>query len=370
MSKVILFLLCVLVARVLPGTVKDALEFACFKGDLTGAFNICKAIESAECTFIRASLELILNSNGTKAVTLHKTAKSLNSAVIPPLAKLHLDGHKCRGLGDLFYVAAVVTKELVDSDVDKYKLLNGLTTLITLTADSGLHHAAEKHVTHALQLAKETGSNDELHALMFRSVLMTPGVFESNKHIARTRSLLESRAKELLAAGEASPSSISLKGLDEFALSPTFYFIYQGRNDRDLLTQLHSAYSIAFPVLGSHSGFLDQVHGQAYHYQQTAAQETTTTSSSRKLRVGFVSSYFRRHSICKLFCGVLTGLAESSPGLEVFAFSSLQETHEDGQTLALKRSLGPGRFVTLGKTLVQNRREVTDRAIDVLVSDV
>ena len=54
---------------------------------------------------------------------------------------------------------------------------------------------------------------------------------------------------------------------------------------------------------------------------------------NRKIRVGFVSSHFRRHSVCKLFCGIIANL--DTDVFDVYAFSSLSETKEDERSKEL-----------------------------------
>jgi predicted O-linked N-acetylglucosamine transferase (SPINDLY family) len=85
------------------------------------------------------------------------------------------------------------------------------------------------------------------------------------------------------------------------------------------------------------------------------------------VRVGFVSAHFRRHSICKLFCGIITGLDPAV--FRVVVFSSLQEPNEDDVTRSLSVHRSVSEFVRIGMTVVANRREVTSRKIDVLVSE-
>ena len=87
-------------------------------------------------------------------------------------------------------------------------------------------------------------------------------------------------------------------------------------------------------------------------------------SFSRKIRVGFVSSHFRRHSICKLFCGIITGLDPNV--FDVYVFSSLSETKEDERTQELINVLDHS-YVRLGMTTTNNRDEVTGRRIDILI---
>ena len=57
---------------------------------------------------------------------------------------------------------------------------------------------------------------------------------------------------------------------------------------------------------------------------------------SPRIRVGFVSSHFRRHSICKLYCGIIRGLSRDNR-FEVFVFSALQESNEDDTTRSIAK---------------------------------
>jgi len=109
-------------------------------------------------------------------------------------------------------------------------------------------------------------------------------------------------------------------------------------------------------------------------------QAPPSSDGQRTLRIGFVSSHFRRHSICKLFCGVISELAamtamagglteggERRPAFDVTVFSGVKEMEEDDMTRSFKRSLGRDSYVTVGMPLVQNRDLVQERALDVLI---
>eukprot|EP01032_Pedospumella_encystans_P018552 gene18552-21115_t len=343
------------------GNTSDSIDRLCTSGDLyAGLLNFQQFNHDAQALHCSAALELILNANVDNAVSLQKLGKSTDFTAIPPLAKRHLDGQDCAGLGDLFYVTAVIIKELVDTNKALPNVLKAMKTLVTLTSDSGLPHAGESLIQTAMALDADDAS------LRFRAAVMTPGVYESLDHIAATRKLLTRRIEFL-----ADPHhGFALTGLDEFVMSPTFYFVYQGYNDRHLLTALQRAYIRAFPKLGNVE-ILSNVRNNKYLYQlevvPTSTDDTagtvTPTPRPRNIRVGFVSSHFRRHSICKLFCGIMTNL---DPNLyDVYAFSSLQQNQEDKVTLKLRKS--GITFVSIGMTFIQNRNEVTDRLIDILI---
>ena len=129
---------------------------------------------------------------------LHLEAKAADPTVIPPLAKLHLDGRLCGGLGDLYYVTAVSIKRLVDTRNDTKEFfahkVAAHTTLLTLLYDSGLHAMAESQLQAALEMSASSSSNGpgdgNVNALKMRSTLMTPALFDSLEDVASSRSLL------------------------------------------------------------------------------------------------------------------------------------------------------------------------------------
>jgi hypothetical protein len=321
------------------------LEKLCNEGDLYSLLKYFHRSSRSEVStlFGLSALNWILYSNVDEAVRLHLDAKALGTNTVPPLANLYLKGNSCGGMADLFYVSAVTMKQLVDSNVDEKILNEARLTMITLTSDTGLPHAAEAHLRQALLVSP----NDA--ALNIRATLMTPGIFENEIQIQACRKSLEERAAWL----HEHQSLLSLHSLDEFVLSPTFYFIYQGYNDRTILRTLHQAYASAYPALG--------------HIGNEVATSYSSKQQFPKLRIGFVSAYFRRHSVCKLFCGVIRDLAEfHGDKFEVFVFSSLQENKEDATTQELRNTTNI-HFFSVGRLLLNNRHVVTDQRIDILI---
>lgn len=293
---------------------------------------------------------------------------------MPPLPEFHLKGVKCGGLSDLYYVSAVVIKQFIDEkekatpvsfEQHEKELKEALTTLITLTSDSGLYSAANKHLSNALSLS--TLSTEERNEFLFRGLLLTPTVFESVDQLVQTRQKLDIYTNALHDSMRI--GKLSLKELNEFVLSPTFYYIYYGFNDKVLLSNLFSFYSLAFPSISNYSALSSNIELSQKHREDQQLQQGLD-QPKRRIRIGFVSNYFRRHSICKLFCNIIVGLSESHQ-FDVFIFSSLQENHEDQTTQNIRRvSNRPNshlKFISVGKTLIYNRNEVTDRRIDILV---
>lgn len=293
-------------------------------------------VHSAGLLHIRSALEFILYGEAELAVRLHREAKQYNATLVPPLAQLFLQKHSCGGLNDIFYVSAVIIKQLVDSTGDFAEpLLAGHTTMVTLLADSGLNEYADVHLQRCRTLAPYDAS------FVFRSILATPAVYSSHDHLMETRVLLEKR----LSSAMDNKAGLSLTELNEFSLSTTFYLVYQGMNDTSFLSNLSILYQYIYAPLST-------IDPAVPH----------TIKPSSKIRVGFVSSYFRRHSICKLYCGLLTRLDRKT--FDVYVFSSTARSDEDAVTKEIEAAT---HFLRIGKPLVQNRHLVVSNRIDILV---
>ena len=313
---------------------------------------------AAKIGHVLSALEFIVHANVSNALRYHTGAKRADAGVVPPLASLHLENRECGGLSDIFYVSAVLIKQLVDAEsaleaTRQEALLSAHGTMVTLCADSGLSHFAEAHLSAAMA-ARGNSSSDA--SLLVRAMLMAPAIYDNRKHARATRALLRARVDGLYARLTADSKSgsgeapLALAKLDEFTMSPTFYFAYTGHNDREILTKIHDIYALLHPALRS---------------VEISTADRAVRGAKDRVHVGFVSAHFRRHSICKLYCQMIKQLDRSL--VRVTVFSALQETHEDDETRALASSLEAGAFVRVGMTLVQNRFEVTSRAPDVLV---
>jgi predicted O-linked N-acetylglucosamine transferase (SPINDLY family) len=489
--------LCAMLALALGNVEIDRiLSTACEKGDLPSAYRMVNKLMLsldadggekdsqvvASTLHIKSCLELVTQGNYSAAVNYHQRAKAADKTVVPPLAALHLAEKTCGGISDIFFVSAVIIKELANEDKEATKpriidmtesdpnaspalakaVYEGFQTLVTLTFDSGLHRESEALVNRAISMlsagATDSGIGDgdasimssedkqRLLAFRIRGSLLSPAVFESHAHLHRTRRILADRAfslaEDIYFTNSNSNSTeegqqqkqktmkTHLRRLDEFVVSPTFYFVYQGYRDRYFLQALHEVYSAAFPDLndvhvpkdfkspynakkesssknkkkkkdkkdkiekveeamkeGKEKKVEEPMEGLRQEEQDALLAKRAATAQRRDeeerdpalrepIRVGFLSAHLRKHSICKLFCGVIGGLSNPASvptprgarPLEVYAFSSLQENHEDDHTKALIASLAhKDRFVRVGKTVVSNRNEVTRRGIDVLV---
>lgn len=234
--------------------------------------------ETAAQLHVLSGLSMILYGSVDDSIKYHLEAKALEPTLMPPLAGLQLQQNKdCDGLSDIFYSSAVFIKQMVDmhakatdksladevtleaelnSKAMKLAKLSGYRTLITLCSDSGLNEASVIHMQHAISLdtalttedSRDEGKKRDIYthdiSLYIRNVLLIPPVYDSMAHVTNSRKVQIDAMNLLQALVHVIPPSsdsislpvesyrdksvITIRDLDEFALSPTFYFIYQG----------------------------------------------------------------------------------------------------------------------------------------------
>lgn len=257
--------------------------------DLASAERLLSREHSAESLSALANLALIRRGDVEKSVELLKESRSLNANTVPPLAALS-QRDSCGGLGDVLWTAEFALRKLADGG-DPFGIH---TSLGTVLADSGAMVEARVHFEAAAKL-KATP------ALEFRQVLSIPAVYDSIRHLVQTRKHLEQGVRRLLR--EDFPA---LDSLDHLSMPGTFYLVYMGYEDARLMTDLQRAYANAYANL--RRNMLPKIGELA------------------RRRIGFVSSYFQRHSVCKLFCGLMRELA--ARGFEVVAYSAAAEPDE------------------------------------------
>ena len=257
----------------------------------------------AAALHIKSCLELITQGNYSAAVNYHQEAKAADKTVVPPLAALHLAEKTCGGISDIFFVSAVIIKEMANENKEAtiqriipmtesrptnpefaQQLYDAFQTLVTLTFDSGLHEETDRLVNRAILMLSEgiDPSNQSytdkqrLLAFRIRSALLSPAVFESFSHLNNTRHVLAHRVLSLAEDLKinAQTRRVHLARLDEFVVSPTFYFVYQGYKDRYFLEALHEVYSAAYPDLNDIHVSLE--HKNPYNAKKGSQQNRKT----------------------------------------------------------------------------------------------
>ena len=126
-------------------------------------------------------------------------------------------------------------------------------------------------------------------ALKVRIALSVPGYYESREQIEETRSRLETDLDRLMAEDLRIDDPN-----EEVALTP-FFLAYQGKNDLHLLSRIADLFLKACPALGY----------VAPHCAEPIP-EPIPDIASRRIEIGFVSSYFgREHIVNRVVSGVI-----------------------------------------------------------------
>ena len=358
------------------------------QGDLSEALSMVNNSvfqeNSAYNYFILSSLTFILDSDIAKAVLYDKIAVELDGKMNNPLRNLD---DNCGGLRNVFYSAGSIIKQLRDkADLNSSTVSSHVTAYSSMAVEcyrAGLHNAAFHHMEHAVSYLEcfhlnqcdehvklsfhpnfpdiSSSSSSELLSLYLRDILLVPTVYEGGLHVVNTRCRQLLALQKLQRYLKQHPH-IELRNIDEFSLTPHFYVIYQGYNDMQLLSQLQQAYYSVVPELS------------------LIQPKIATRDLSRPVVIGFVSSHFRtQHSICKLFCGIITHLFENTKlgnngnYVRIVLFSATQNGNEyeikysfEDNHLLLKEFFD-FQLIKIGLAFTHNRNEVLDRNVDILV---
>ncbi|GMI44041.1 hypothetical protein TrCOL_g2854 [Triparma columacea] len=299
------------------------------------------------------------------AAQLHGRGKQAEGKTLPPLAVRYQEGGWCNEVGDIFWVSSFAKYNVFQitggeggtwgegaggggyrermaealegmDEAARLKIIDVHVSLGSQLEDSGLVGYARSHFASALHFG---GGED----LKFKMVLTVPVVYEGKDHLERTRREMEENVEALL----LSPPSLST--LSQLSYPGTFYLIYQGYSDADLMRSIREAYDLSVSNI------------------DRTPPSLPPPPPGGRVKVGFVSSYFRRHSVCKLFCGMISGLDDTVLDVTVFGTS---KDGTDGFTDEFLTSLGEGKeYVDVGKRglLLANIGEAGDRDLDVLV---
>lgn len=320
---------------------KSALE-AARQGDIELSLDLFEAALAANpndpaTLHSVGTLQFIAAGDADSAIHHHGRAKELDSTVLPPLALLYQNGESCNGVADVYWVSSHAKKSLFDAPHDTEKKYQAHLSLATQLEDSGLVEFAAIHFKAAGMLQPHRID------LRLRNALMVPVLYDSEEHLSSTRAELEENVISLL------QSNISLENLDQISMPGTFYIVYQGRNDVQLMTGIQRLYRQMYPAIEANS-LVDSL-----------IQPREFTSRNSKIRIGFVSSYFRRHSVCKLLCGVIRNLDREK--FEVIMFSAT-----DKQDSLTKWASKNATLVKLPRGfLLSNRHVAIEFNLDILV---
>lgn len=202
-----------------------------------------------------------------------------------------------------------------------------------LLFNQGDPQLALNHYEQALRYAPSP-----INRLLAASVL--PVVYESLADVQHWRQRLESQLASLTAA------EVKIDATRQMV--PTGFFLaYQGLNDRTLMTHLGQI----FQGENSCRGRSADVPGPTTH----------ATKQIKRLRVGFLSAYFRDHTIGRLNLGRIQHLSRQHLEISViYAARQIDSISEKFRSAA-------DHYVQLARDVSEARRQIAELNLDVLI---
>ena len=163
---------------------------------------------------------------------------------------------------------------------------------------------------------------------------MLPLIYESMDHLRSSRQTFTENIRRLEEEG------VRLD-LNHETAQPPFFLIYQGMNDRDLQLALRRLY-----IAPTGSFVSDRVPADV---------------SRRKIRVGFISAYFKQHTIGRLMQGLMQHMSRADFTVTVLA------TTNNRDEIADKIRASGDTFILVPANLPAARQIIAQQQLDVLL---
>jgi uncharacterized protein (TIGR03032 family) len=164
------------------------------------------------------------------------------------------------------------------------------------------------------------------------AALVLPVIYDSTEDVAEWRQNLETRLRQLVEEGATVDATRTM-------LPTSFFLAYQGRNDRDVMRNL----------------------GRLYRGENAMDGRRPSADKTDRLRVGFLSAYFRDHTIGRLNLGRIRHLSRTE--FEVCVLFAARGS--DAVTDQFRQAAD--RFVPLPRDVVEARRLIVAQNLDVLI---
>lgn len=179
------------------------------------------------------------------------------------------------------------------------------------------------------ELAQKSASNP-VNFVLAAKVL--PVVYDSVEQMSYWRARYNACTQALVADG------VQVDTFNTLA-DTSFYLAYHGENDREIMANL----------------------GKVYRGVECPEAKRGRRPKSRKIRVGFVSAYFRDHTIGRLNLGRIRGLSRDSFEVVVIALNRSSDAMADSFRAAADQYLSLPRHVAIA------RRKIAELELDILV---
>ena len=209
-----------------------------------------------------------------------------------------------------------------------------------LLLNHGETHEALKHYEQAQRIQPEA-----INQLLAATAL--PVVYDSVEDVKHWRERVQQEVGRLADEGVRIDTTRSM-------VPTSFLLAYQGENDRDIARNLGRVYQGAELCPAGRSG----------QTQDTAiggSRRSPRQSGDDRIRVGFLSAYFRDHTIGRLNLGRVQHLSRKD--FHVTVISATQ--HKDEMALAFQQSAD--QYVVIPRDVAEARRRIAELGLDILV---
>ena len=265
---------------------------AAFHGDALAALGAINAVvtpveeDALLCLRCASLLQVVLNRP-------REAVASLNLA-----RKIRDKGQRggCPGLQDFFFSSAVTLMRLRDEEQFSGIQCDEHVAMGAELQNLGLPGEAVSHLesAQASSLSQESQCSHAHSTITLQSALFCPHYFHSRDDVTRWRTRIETRIANATALCHAGELVLEAADLSSYSMPGTFDLAYMGYNDRNLSIGIGRLYACLHPPL---------------HRSLVPSTSLLENPEEIKLvKVGFLSAHFRRHSVCKLWCGAISRL--------------------------------------------------------------
>jgi predicted O-linked N-acetylglucosamine transferase (SPINDLY family) len=180
-------------------------------------------------------------------------------------------------------------------------------------------------------------------ALRYYSALLLPYVYQDTADIDEWRKSFKKNLRALAKRGISITNPFMMEGV------PQYYLSYHGRNDVKINSEIARLFRRSCQVCA---------------FKAPHTIDYTPVPADKKVRVGFISYYFREHSVSKMTLGLLKGI-----GLHRDKFHTVlyQFGYKDHITEKLAAHMNKFMHLERGYDLQRTQRLLADEQLDVLV---
>eukprot|EP00945_MAST-04E_sp_MAST-4E-sp1_P001566 g1566.t1 len=180
--------------------------------------------------------------------------------------------------------------------------------------------AAEKQYRHALAILKNRGG-DLLNGIRIKIALILPRILVSMAEINKYRSRMEDEIDQLI---DLPQSEIFVNDMLSQGMSTGFFLSYHGPPSLILRAKIAHMYR----HVTNHRSYL--TFGAARPESRNLIKLHTPAANDGKIRIGFVSRFFYRHSIGKLMQGLIQHLRRDVFEVYVYAILPKRDPISEG----------------------------------------